>query len=271
MAETLTYDSGVDTESREDNLTPDEQDSLKVGTEIVNEQEQLLAGKYENAQELEKAYIELEKKLGSNDQDSKAEAESESEEVLQEEPEESPKEYSPAAELITSASEEYNNAGELTPETLQKFSSLSSKELVEAYMEVQASMPDTPTESTSDIAASTVNEVKNFAGGEQAYQQMVDWAGSNLSDDAIAAFDNIVGTGNVDAIKLAVNGLKSQYQEANGYEGEMLQGKAPSTTKDVYRSQAELVAAMSDRRYDNDPAYRQDVIEKLSRSDNLNF
>ena len=273
MSETLTYDPGTDTVTEGDALTPDEQSSLEVGEALEAEQDQLLAGKYRDAQELEKAYIELQKKLGSDGQEEtpKAETESESEEVLPEEPEESPKEYSPAAELITSASEEYNNAGELTPETLQKFSSLSSKELVEAYMEVQASMPDTPTESTSDIAASTVNEVKNFAGGEQAYQQMVDWAGSNLSDEAIAAFDNIVGTGNVDAIKLAVNGLKSQYQEANGYEGRMLQGKSPATTKDVYRSQAELVAAMSDRRYDNDPAYRQDVIEKLSRSDNLNF
>ena len=50
----------------------------------------------------------------------------------------------------------------------------------------------------------------------------------------------------------------------------MYTGKAPVTPKDVYRSQAELVAAMNDKRYDNDPAYRQDVIEKLERSD-LNF
>ena len=51
----------------------------------------------------------------------------------------------------------------------------------------------------------------------------------------------------------------------------MVTGKAPVQEKDVYRSQAELVAAMSDRRYDNDPAYRQDVIAKLERSDNLSF
>ena len=38
----------------------------------------------------------------------------------------------------------------------------------------------------------------------------------------------------------------------------------------VFRSQQELVAAMSDARYDRDPAYRQDVIEKLDRS-NLEF
>ena len=47
----------------------------------------------------------------------------------------------------------------------------------------------------------------------------------------------------------------------------MVTGKSAPQTKDVFRSQAELVAAMNDRRYDRDPAYRQDVIEKLERSD----
>ena len=69
----------------------------------------------------------------------------------------------------------------------------------------------------------------------------------------------------------AVNRLKAQYEQANGYEGKMYTGKAPQTTGDIFRSQAELVQAMSDRRYDNDPAYRQDVIAKLERSNNLEF
>jgi len=60
--------------------------------------------------------------------------------------------------------------------------------------------------------------------------------------------------------------LKSQYDNANGYEGRMLSGKAPKTSGDVFRSQAEVVRAMSDSRYENDPAYRQDLIEKLDRS-----
>jgi len=47
----------------------------------------------------------------------------------------------------------------------------------------------------------------------------------------------------------------------------MLSGKAPKTSGDVFRSQAEVVAAMSDPRYDNDPAYRMDIVEKLDRSD----
>ena len=53
----------------------------------------------------------------------------------------------------------------------------------------------------------------------------------------------------------------------NGYEGRRLTGKAADTSGDVFRSQAQLVEAMSDPRYDRDPAYRQDVVAKLERSD----
>ena len=63
MAETLTYDPAEDPEI----LTEEESDSLEVGEKLVAEQEGLLAGKYKNAEELESAYIELQKKFGSND------------------------------------------------------------------------------------------------------------------------------------------------------------------------------------------------------------
>ena len=68
-------------------------------------------------------------------------------------------------------------------------------------------------------------------------------------------------------IKLAVAGLKSQYSDANGFEGTTLQGKPARSGGDTFRSQAELVAAIGDPRYDTDPAYRDDVIAKLDRSD----
>ena len=278
MAETLTVDPTPQAEVAGEvegvELTAEEQDSLAVGEQITEAQESLLAGKYKDAQELEKAYIELQKKLGEDGKEEVPEAEdqSESEEVLQEEPEESSKELSPAAQLITSASDEYySNEGKLTPETLDKFSSMSSKELVEAYMLVQSNLPQQSTQDSADISDAVVNEVKNYVGGDEAYTTMIKWAGENLDQNTINAFDSIVNTGSVDAIKIAVTGLQSQYRNAVGYEGEMLTGKAPQNTKDVYRSQAELVAAMSDRRYDDDPAYRQDVIAKLERSDNLQF
>ena len=278
MSETLTVDPTPQAEVAGEvegvQLTAEEQDSLAVGEQITEAQDNLLAGKYENAQELEKAYIELQKKLGEDGQEEvpEGQVETESEEVLSEESEEGSKNLSPAAELITSASDEYyDNDGKLSAETLEKFNSMSSKELVEAYMEAQAAQPQDSTTEPGDISDAVVNEVKNYAGGEEAYNNMVNWAGSNLDKKSIEAFDSIINSGSVDAIKLAVNGLKSEYQNAVGFEGNMVTGKAPQNTRDVFRSQAELVSAMSDRRYDNDPAYRQDVIAKLERSDDLQF
>ena len=264
MAETLSYEPEVTTETVSTNLTPEEQDSLAVGEKMQAEQEQLLAGKYKNAQELEKAYVELQKKLGDKEE--------ETEQVSAEEKPEDKPQLSEGAALITDASKEYfDNGNKLSEETLAKFSSLSSQDLLKAYMEVQSN-PEFQQQSAppAEITTSQINQIKNSAGGEKAYSNIVNWAKTNLPQDQISAFDEVVNSGSIQAIQLAVSGLKAEYNSANGVEGRMVTGKAPTNTGDVFRSQAELVRAMSDRRYDNDPAYRQDVIEKLERSD-INF
>ena len=261
MAETLTYDNTPDTEL----LTEEEQDSLEVGEQLEAQQEQLLAGKYKNAEDLESAYLELQKKLGSDDEESEEDYEGEGEGDYEEVPD-----ASPAVSLIEEASAEYYaNDGELTPETIEKFSGMSSQDLVNAYIEIQKNNPQAQTESV-ELSDSSVNAIQNAAGGEQAYEQLTSWAADNLPDQEIDAFDNLIDTGNVEAIKMGLTALQSKYNEANGYEGRMLQGKRPSSSGEVFRSQAELVEAMGDPRYENDPAYRQDVINKLDNSD-LNF
>ena len=50
----------------------------------------------------------------------------------------------------------------------------------------------------------------------------------------------------------------------------MLTGTAAKADGSQFRSQAEVVQAMSDPRYERDSAYRQDVMKKLERS-NVNF
>ncbi len=244
-------------------LTPEEQDSLKVGEELVAEQEGLLAGKYKNPQDLENAYLELQKKLG--DSDGVQEGEQETQEVTEE-----PKaEESPAMSLIAEASAEYyGNENSLSDETIEKFSSMSSKDLVNAYVQSIKNAPQQ--QQAADMSDAQVNQVQNSVGGVQQYNQIVSWAGQNLSKTQTDAFDGVVQTGNVEMIKLAVAGLRAQYEGANGYEGTTLQGKPAKSSGEVFRSQAELVAAVGDPRYDKDPAYRQDVIDKLDRS-NVNF
>ena len=67
MAETLTYDPTPDAEVMY-SIEADEADSLAIGSELEADHEALLAGKYQNAEELEQAYLELQRKLGSNDE-----------------------------------------------------------------------------------------------------------------------------------------------------------------------------------------------------------
>jgi len=263
MSETLTYQPETTTETITDNLTEEEQSSLEVGEKLVAEQENLLAGKYKSAQELEKAYVELQKKLGDN----KEESEDTEKVSAEDDKSEEKSDLSDNATLINSASDEYfKNGNKLSDETMAKFASLSSQDLINAYMEVQSNAEPSQ-QVQAELTESDINQIKNSAGGDAAYSNIINWAKSNLDQKQITAFDEVINTGSVQAIQLAVSGLKSEYNNANGTEGRMVTGKSAPQNKDVYRSQAELVRAMNDKRYDTDSAYRQDVIEKLERSD----
>lgn len=260
MANQITIDPTEYTE--EGALSADEQESLELGEQLANEHAELLAGKYRDAQELEQAYLELQKKLGSRDEQPEAD-EPEIEQVTEEEEYELP----PGVNLIQDASAEYyQNNGQLSEETLNRFSEMSSRDLVEAYLALQAQQPQQQQAQVADLSEREVNFIQNAVGGEAAYSNLVQWAAENLPEDYVEAFDSVVESGQVQAIQLAVAGLQREYENAVGYEGRMLSGKAAYQPDDVFRSQAEVVAAMNDARYERDPAYRNDVFEKLERS-----
>jgi len=257
MTDTLTYDP---TPADAPELNEEEQSSLEVAEKLGEEEAKQYAGKFENAEELEKAYLELQKKLGSEDKE-----EAEETEASTDEPEEKEEEESPGVSLINTASKEYfENDGKISEETMAKFTEMSSQDLVNAYMEIQKNAPQ-QSEDPVDLTDAEVNTIHNSVGGEKNYNEILQWAANNLDKKLVDGFDNVVSTGNPQAIQIAISGIKAQYDEANGYEGRMLTGKAAKPA-DSFRSQAEVVAAMSDPRYERDPAYRQDVYDKLERS-----
>jgi len=257
MTETLTYNA---TEADAPELNKAEQEALEVAEKLGAEEVKSYANKFETAEELEKAYLELQKKLGSNEED-KGEAE------VSEEPTEPEKEESPGVSLIKQASDEYYaNGNKLSEETMAKFSEVSSSDLINAYLEIQADTPD-PTPQTQDLTDAEVNTIHNTVGGEAAYNNLLNWASETLEDSKLEAFNSLVQSGNATAISMAVSGLKAQYEQTEGYEGRMLSGKAPKSSGDVFRSQAEVVRALADPRYEKDPAYREDIYKKLERSD----
>ena len=99
---------------------------------------------------------------------------------------------------------------------------------------------------------------------------MMQWAGSNLNENEIKMYDAVMDKGDPLAAYFAVQALSSRMRDSEGVEGRMLQGKAAKAEGDVFKSQAQVVKAMSDARYEKDPAYRQEIYDKLERS-NINF
>ena len=262
MTEKLTYDP---TPADAPEFTEEEQDSLRVADELGEKENELLAGKYQNAEELEEAYLNLQKKLGSQDEDDEVE-----DTTLDED--EYPAEVTDGVNLITQASEEYfENEGTLSEKTMERFKEMSSSELVEAYMAIRDRNPDVDGGGYSeDLTDAEMNQVYNSAGGEAEYNNLTTWAAQNLDESKMDAFNDIIDRGNATSIQIAVAGLRAEYEAQEGYEGRMLTGKAAKSSGDIFRSQAEVVQAMNDPKYDRDPAYRQDVYDKLERS-NLQF
>jgi len=260
MTETLTYNPA---EANPPALSSDEQNSLEVAEKLGQQESELYAGKFENAEELENAYLALQRKMGSGDTDE------DTDEAYLDEDEYYDEATSAGIELIQGASDEYYaNEGQLSPDTIEQFKEMSSSDLVNAYIAIQENNPNQGGYS-EDLTDAEMNQVYNSAGGEAEYNRLTEWAADNLSDRKLDAFNSMIDQGNATAIQIAVSGLRSEYEAQEGYEGRMLTGKAARAV-DGFRSQAEVVRAMSDPRYDTDPAYRQDVYDKLERS-NVQF
>ena len=270
MAETLTYENTQEATSAE-NLNADEQDSLQVGEAMVEQQEQLLAGKYKNAQELESAYVELQKKLGEKGSETSEEAgdtESSKQETEEKETNKAEKD-SKETNVLDELWEEAQSGEKFSDEILSKLQKANPQDLAKMHLQYRQEVSQRQPEK-QDFSEQQVQSLKNVAGGEKEYDNMLRWANQNLNEQEVKMFDQVMEQGNPLAAFFAVRALSYRYTDARGYEGKMLTGNAPKQSGDQFRSQAEVVQAMSDPRYDKDSAYRQDVMKKLERS-NVNF
>ena len=275
MAETLTFENTEEATTLE-NLNADEQDSLQVGEAMQEAQDNLLAGKYKDAQELEKAYVELQKKLGeqsagdssqAGDSEDNEQVESKEDSEETKETEENTQEFGILDDLWDQATSE---SGEYSKETLDKLSKLSTNDLAKLHLEWRRDAATKYVPKPPDFTEQNVKELKNIAGGEAKYNDMMKWAQGSLSEQEISMFDQVMEEGNPLSAFFAVKALAYRYNDEQGYQGKMLTGNAPKTSGTQFRSQAEVVQAMSDPRYERDPAYRMEIMEKLERS-NINF
>ena len=239
----------------EGELSAEELDSLEVGERLAEQENELLAGKYRSAEELERGYLELQKRLSSKQEDV--------EEPQAEEPEQVEEESQEDLDLYDSIMSSYRT-GEWDPELVGHVEQMNPVDVANMFLQNQQS------EQVQQVTSNDIEQIQESVGGSDEYQNMIQWASQNLSEQEVAMYDTVMDRGDPLGMFFAVQALNARYQDAVGYDGEMLTGQAPRNTVDAFRSQAELVAAMSDSRYDKDPAYRQDIADKLERS-NINF
>ena len=218
-----------------------------------------LPEKFKDAEQMAEAYAHLEKKLGGDEPAEQAQPEEASEEVSEQ------AEASDVKEAVENAGvdfdflqNEYNEQGGLTEASMAKLEEAGfSQDLVNSWIQGQEA-----------LANNYQSSIYESVGGEEAYGQMIEWAGDNLSEAQAAAFDRAVSSGDLDVVKLAVSGLQSQYQAAEGSAPTLVsESQTTSSTGGVFNSWAEVTQAMSDTRYQSDKAYRQQVSAKIGRSD----
>lgn len=221
---------------------------LKDSNEFGEEKQQLLAGKYKTPEDLEKAYKELEAKLGG------AKEETPTEETP---PPANEAEAKETVEKVGVNFEELNQEfaanGELSADTYSKLEKAGiPKSAVDAYIAGQQA-----------IVEKSVKSLQALAGGEESYNAMIAWAKENLSDIEKQGFNEAIKT---DAgSQFAIQGLYARYKAQA--EPSLIKGNnGVSANNSGYGSQREMMEDMASHKYKVDPAFRQYVQNKVARS-----
>lgn len=222
------------------------------GSQQDPERPEWLPQKFKSAEDMAKAYSELESKLGQPQQQK-------SEEQVEVTGEENASEV---AELLDNKGldfdvfqQEYNETGGLSEDAYEALQEAGfSRSLVDTWIQGQDA-----------LASQITGQMYDVVGGQEEYTQMVSWAADTLPESEIDAFNATMETQDPNMIRLAIQGLNARYRSEA--EPNLLQGGSGAVSSGGrFESNAELTAAMSDPRYSKDPAYRQQVADKLARS-----
>ena len=154
-----------------------------------------------------------------------------------------------------------------TDETLKKLNGMDAREVAQMHLKYRA---DNPAPQKEELSEQNITDLKGVVGGDAPYNKMMQWATQNLTENEVKMYDAVMDQGNPLAAYFAVQALSGRMKDSQGVDGELLTGKAPVNEGSKFKSQAQVVKAMNDDRYEKDPAYRQEIYDKLERS-NLNF
>ena len=249
---TLTYNPE---EPQAEEFTAEEQESIAVGEELEQQEQALLAGKFRDAEELEKAYVELQTKLGQPKEEQQQQTEVEEPEVEEE----------PSDNFAEQLWEEAQGDS-FSKDTMERLKGMNPGQLAKMYLDYRSGQG----EAGPKIDEAGAQSLREMVGGNQSYENLINWAQSNYNESDISRYNTVMNSGNPDAMYFAVQALNARYSDSNGSEVPLITGRGSPQKVDAFQSQAEVVRAMSDNRYDNDPAYRAQIAQKLERS-NIDF
>ena len=234
----------------------------------------LILGKFKSVEDLAASYKELEGNLGQVTEEDQPQTEEETE---TNETEFNAEEFygdglaSVLEEVGIDAQEistRFTESGENSEDDYTKLGEAGfSKPVIDTYLN---GLKGTSEGTAEEIATSQIQGIKDSIGGDEAYNQMVSWALENLPAEDQKAFNKVTETADAPIIKMAVQGLYSQYKNAMGVEPNLVTGRASQSGPTPYRSTAEVVTAMSDPRYGKDVTYTEDVQRRLGGSDVFN-
>ena len=234
----------------------------------------LILGKFKSVEDLAASYKELEGKLGQVTEEDQSET---TEETETSDAEFNAEEFygDGLASVLEEVgidpqeiSQRFQDNDQISDDDYAKLGEAGfSKQVIDTYLDGLRGASGATGE---DIASAQIQGIKDSIGGDETYGKMVTWALDNLPAEDVKAFNDLTETADAPAIKLAVQGLYSQYNNAMGVEPNLVSGRASSSGPTPYRSTAEVVTAMSDPRYGKDVTYTEDVQRRLGGSDVFN-
>ena len=211
-----------------------------------------LPEKFKSAEDLSKAYSELEKKL-SIDKKTTDKPEEAKTDLSITKPTEAKTEVSTLDKFYS----EYSESGSLTEDSYTELAKQGlNKDLVDTYIAGQKA-----------IAENQSASIFNTVGGKDKYQELMTWASDNLSETDVASYNSITDTGSVDQIKFAVQGLMAQAgMNSKSKQPDLFQGDVGVQNVKTFNSLAQVTEAINDPRYTTDPVYRKEVEAKIGSS-----
>lgn len=152
------------------------------------------------------------------------------------------------------AIKEYNEYGALSSKTMADLAQAGyPSEVIEGFIE-----------SRQNLESEFTNAVYNSAGGEQAYNKVIEWAQGNLSNKVLSSFNRAIDNNNLEAVTLMFEGMKAKMIAKQGTRNPTIMGGGVTTGGyKGFSSKQEVVEAMSDPRYGADPSYTRAIEMKM--------